>query len=79
MHVIRTYKHAAAPRDQPFVLLLLCSASTSSHSDLIVCLTKGLGNSEIYLLVLDSLPTDWIRTLIAGSVRYIRNGSLLNI
>ena len=49
--------------DQPFVLLLLCSVSTSSYSDLNVCLTKGLENSEVYLLVLDSLPTDWIRTL----------------
>ena len=65
MHVIPTYKHAGSARDQPFVLLLLCSVSTASHSDLIVCLTKGLGNSEIYLLVLDSLqlPTNWIRTL----------------
>ena len=46
-YACNTYKDAGAPRDQPFVLLLLCSVSTSSHSDLIVCLTKGLGNSEI--------------------------------
>ena len=26
--------------------------------------------------MLDSLPTDWIRTLIAESVRYIRNGRI---
>ena len=39
-------------------------------------LDEELGNSEIYLLVLDSLPTDWIRTLIAGSVRYISNGRI---
>ena len=39
-------------------------------------LDEGLGNSKIYLLVYDSLRTDWIRALIARSVRYIRNGRI---